>query len=96
MVNLFNSVLEATPSDATGLTALALWILVCILFVLAALLFFLLMLGIQRRRKETKGVVAFNEEFQVREDRSDKIFLTLHVMAFLVFVIIYFIAIAVS
>ena len=45
--NYNHNPVQATPSDATGLTALAIWILSCLIFVLAALLFFVVMLGIR-------------------------------------------------
>ena len=101
---MFNSVLSSTPSDATGLTALALWILTCIIFVFIALVFYVVILiNMRRLRKNARSQIAsVLEDEMLRSDQNqmlpihvndvtdlDPLLFSIHTVAFAIFTITY-------
>ena len=104
LVNMFNSVLSTTPSDTSGLTALAVWILFCIIFVFIALFFYVVILvKTKRQNRKTDPVELMHEEDEEEPkkpgglhcrvpDDLDPLFLFIHLVAFGLFVLIYFCA----
>ena len=91
LVNLFNSALATTPSDATSLTVLAKWILCCITFVFIALIFYVVILVNQRRRGSRSNdskVSAADAKSQTKNQIDlDPLFLVVHLVSFGVFTI---------
>ena len=104
LVNMFNSVLSTTPSEPSGLTALALWILFCIIFVFIALFFYVMILvKMKRQNRKTDPVEPMHEEDEEEPkkpcsghcgvpDDLDPLFLFIHFVAFGLFVLSYFCA----
>ena len=98
---MFNSALSTTPSDATGLTALAIWILSCIVIVFIALLFYVLILGNMKRLEKkiksdmdlSKGrrmIRVPSKETDLKSSFDfDLIFLVVHLVTYATFIIIY-------
>ena len=94
LVNMFNSVLSNTPSDSSGLTALSVWILVCITFVFSALFLYIIILvqmkNNARNNRSLVGPTLDEEKDKGRKDFDfDPIFLVVHITLFIVFVIVY-------
>ena len=98
LVNLFISVLRTTPSDSIGLTALAAWVLGCIIFVFIALLFYVVILvNIRSASKTGKSKVSsLDDKKSNSTPRNSKIpidldifFLLVHLASFGLFVMTY-------
>jgi len=92
LVNMFNSVLSTTPSDSSGLTALSVWILVCIAFVFSALFLYIIILVQMKKMALNKKSHIEPINGEAKEKRStdyDPIFLVVHITSFIAFVIIY-------
>ena len=92
---MFNSALSSTPSDSTGLTALAVWIFSCIIFVFVALLLYVVILVNNKRlEKRVKSNLKpyQNDEKDTMKKRADfdQIFLIAHLVSFAAFVMVYF------
>ena len=93
LVNLFNSALATTPSDATSLTVLAKWILCCITFVFIALIFYVVILVDQRRRgsrsndSKVSAADAKSQSDTKKQIDLDPLFLVVHLVSFGVFTI---------
>ena len=95
---MFMSVLSTTPSDTSGLTALALWILFCIIFVFIALFFYVVIL-VKTKKQNRKTDPEDEEEpkkpycgYRGVPDDFDPLFLIIHFVAFGLFVLSYFCA----
>ena len=98
---MFNSALSTTPSDSTGLTALAIWILSCIVFVFIALLFYVVILvDMKRLGKKIKSDTNMSQassKIRVPSEETalkssfdfDLIFLVAHLVTYATFIIIY-------
>ena len=98
---MFNSALSTTPSDSTGLTALAIWILSCIVFVFIALLFYVVILvNLKRLEKKIKSDINMSQassKIRVPSEETDLkssfdfdlIFLVAHLVTYATFIIIY-------
>ena len=98
---MFNSALSTTPSDSTGLTALAIWILSCIVFVFIALLFYVVILvDMKRPGKKIKSDINLSQassKIRVPSEETDLkssfdfdlIFLVAHLITYATFIIIY-------
>ena len=98
---MFNSALSTTPSDSTGLTALAIWILSCIVFVFIALLFYVVILvNLKRLGKKIKSDIDLSQassKIRVPSEETDLkssfdfdlIFLVAHLVTYATFIIIY-------
>ena len=69
LVNMFNSVLSTTPSDTSGLTALALWILICIIFVFIALFFYILILVKMKRQNRKTDPEPMHDEDEEKQKK---------------------------
>ena len=92
LVNIFNSALSNTPSEPSGLTVLAFWILSCIVLVCSALLFYVIILVEMKKPSNEKvsQVFSLDEEFEEKKNRNlDPIFLVIHTTSFIVFVVVY-------
>ena len=96
LVNTYNSALSTTPSASSGLTALAVWILSCIVFVFIALLFYVVIL-VKTKRQNRKIVPEsmFEDEEDSKKscgipDDLDPLFLLIHFVAFGLFMMIFF------
>ena len=89
---MFNSALSSTPSDSTGLTALAVWIFSCIIFVFVDLLHFVVILvDIKRLVKSNIKLYQSNENDTVKRRADfDQMFLIAHLVSFAAFVMAYF------
>ena len=93
---MFNSALSSTPSDSSGLTALAVWIFNCILFVFIALLFYVVILvKTKRQNRKTIPESMFEDEEDSKKscgipDDLDPLFLFIHFVAFGLFIVIFF------
>ena len=95
LVNLFNSALATTPSDATRLTVLAKWILSCITFVFIALLFYVVILV--NAKKRDKSNKSNDSKVSLAKSRSpsdaktsidlDPLFLVVHLLSFALFTV---------
>ena len=91
---MFNSALSSTPSDSTGLTALAVWIFSCIIFVFAALLLYVVILvdikTLEKRVKSNIKPYQSNEKDTVKKRADfDQMFLIAHLVSFAAFVLVY-------
>ena len=98
---MFNSALSTTPSDSTGLTALAIWILSCIVFVFIALLFYVVILvNLKKLGKKIKSDINMSQassKIRVPSEETDLkssfdfdlIFLVAHLVTYATFIIIY-------
>ena len=98
-MNMFNSALSSTPSDSSGLTALAVWIFSCILFVFIALLLYVVILvdmkGL-KKKIESSFKKSSDSKIIVLSDSEnctdlDPMFLIVHQASFVVFIIVYLI-----
>ena len=98
-MNMFNSALISTPTDSSGLTALAVWIFSCILFVFIALLFYVAILvdmnGLKKKiesnfMKSPDCKIIVLSDSENRTD-LDPMFLIIHQASFVVFIIFYLI-----
>ena len=94
LVNLFTSALWTTPSDSIGLTALAAWILACIIFVFIALIFYVVIL--LKIRADNHKVSSFEDKksnLNLRNTKSsidlDILFLMVHLASFGLFIMTY-------
>ena len=90
LVNIFNSMLTTTPGEADGLTALAVWIVACIIFVFLSLLSYVFILA---RMKMPKKVKTAFEKLSVEKKKdfvdADTVFLVINSVMFLVFLFVY-------
>ena len=100
LVNIFNSVVATTPSDADGLTALAFWIVACIIFTFASLLSYVFILIKMKIPKKITEEHAAKKQFLQDPEKNkflhkrpnldlDIALLLLNMTIFLLFVIIY-------
>ena len=92
LVNLFNSALATTPSDATSLTVLAKWILSCITFVFIALLFYVVILvNAKKRNKSNDSKVSLAKSQSPSDAKTaidlDPLFLVVHLLSFALFTV---------
>ena len=89
LVNLFNSALATTPSDATSLTLLAKWILSCITFVFIALLFYVVILVDAKKRDKNKDTKVSLDNAQSAKTGIDfdPLFLVVHLLSFTLFAV---------
>ena len=92
LVNLFNSALATTPSDATSLTVLAKWILSCITFVFIALLFYVVILvNAKKRNKSNDPKVSLAKSRSPSDAKTtidlDPLFLVVHLLSFALFTV---------
>lgn len=92
LVNLFNSALATTPSDATRLTVLAKWILSCITFVFIALLFYVVILVNAKKRDKSNDSKVSSAKSQSPSDAKtaidlDPLFLVVHLLSFALFTV---------
>ena len=92
LVNLFNSALATTPSDATSLTVLAKWILSCITFVFIALLFYVVILVNAKKRDKSNDSKVSSAKSQSPSDAKteidlDPLFLVVHLLSFALFTV---------
>ena len=93
LVNLFNAALTSTPSNPGGLTALSIWILGCIAAAFTALVFYVFILV---RMNIMDGEESSAVELkQIKNKTFDRLFLALHIGLFILFTIIYCVAIKV-
>ena len=93
LVNLFNAALTSTPSNPGGLTALSIWILGCIAAAFTALVFYVFILvRMNIMDGEESSAV---EPKQIKNKTFDRLFLALHIGLFILFTIIYCVAIKV-
>ena len=88
LVNMFNSALSSTPSASSGLTALAVWILTCIVFVKFALTFYVVILVNAKRL--SKRTHPLDEEKSNNPIDLDPLFFGIHFVAFGLFVMTHF------
>ena len=91
---MFNSVLSTTPSDSTGLTALTVWILVCIAFVFSALFLYIIILvkmknNVRNKRSCVEPTLEGEKDKTSKDFDFDPIFLVVHITLFIVFIITY-------
>ena len=84
LVNMFTSVLSSTPSDSQGLTALAAWILCTMILVFVALLLYVVVLVNMRRDMRRTGIDMERQSLDL-----DPIFLVVHVLLFIIFLVTY-------
>ena len=92
LVNLFNSALATTPSDATSLTVLAKWILSCITFVFIALLFYVVILVNAKKRDKSNDSKVSSAKSRSPSDAKtaidlDPLFLVVHLLSFALFTV---------
>ena len=81
---MFTSVLSSTPSDSQGLTALAAWILCTMILVFVALLLYVAVLINMRQ-----GMRRTSSETERQSLDLDPIFLVVHVLLFIIFLVTY-------
>ena len=94
---MFISVLS-TPPSASGLTALAVWILSCIIFVFIALFFYVVILAKMKRQNGKVDPEPMHDEDEEEPEKPccgvpddlDPMFLFIHFVAFGLFMLIYF------
>ena len=95
LVNMFNSALSSTLSDSTGLTALVIWILSCIIFVFTALFFYVVILVNNKRfskKTNPKNLPLDKERSDISSENRvdlDPLFFVIHFLAFGLFIITY-------
>ena len=91
LVNMFNSALSETPSDPSGLTALAVWIFSCIVLVFLALFFYIVILVNLKSvsMRSTRKISSVNAEISSDSVDLDLLFLIIHTAAFALFLITY-------
>ena len=92
LVNMFNSALSSTPSASSGLTALAVWILSCIVFVKFALFFYVVILvNTKRLAKRTNPLDKGRSKKSAGTPIDlDPLFFAIHFGAFALFIMTYF------
>jgi len=93
LVTMFTTVLSNTPTEPTGLTALAIWILGSLSLVFVALLLYVLILVNMKRlarRTGTKLIGTSGDEGRVD---FDSIFILAHPTLFAIFIISYFLVV---
>ena len=97
-MNMFNSALSSTPSDSSRLTALAVWIFTCILFVFIALLYVVILVDMKGLKKKIESNFKKSPDSKIivlsdSENRTDldPMFLIVHQASFVVFIIGYLI-----
>ena len=83
---MFTSVLSSTPSDSQGLTSLAAWILCTMILVFVALLLYVVVLVNMRRDMRRTGIDMERQSLDL-----DPIFLVVHVLLFIIFLVTYII-----
>ena len=92
---MFNSALSTTPSDSSGLTALAVWILSSIVFVFIALFFYVVILVKTKRmnKKSNPEILPLGAGKSKKPSRNpidvDPLFLAIHFLAFALFTLTY-------
>ena len=88
---MFNSALSTTPSDSSGLTALAVWILSCIIFVFIALFFYVVILVKTKgmNKKSNPEILPLGKAKSNKPFDIDPLFLVIHIVAFALFVMTY-------
>ena len=90
---MFNSAISSTPTASSGLTALAVWILGCIIFVKLALTFYVVILvNVKRNSKRTNPETLDKERSSKSKENPidlDPLFLGIHFVAFGLFVTTY-------
>ena len=97
-MNTFNSALSSTPSasSGSGLTALAVWILGCIIFVFSALFFYVVILvktkSLSKRTNPETSPLDKEQSSKSKENPIDldPLFLGIHFVAFGLFIMVYF------
>ena len=95
LVNMFNSALSTTPSDSSGLTALAVWILSSIVFVFVALFFYVVILVKTKRmnKKSNPEILPLGKGKSKKPSGNpldiDPLFLVVHFLAFALFTLTY-------
>ena len=91
---MFNSAISSTPTASSGLTALAVWILGCIIFVKLALTFYVVILvNVKRNSKRTNPETLDKERSSKSKENPidlDPLFLGIHSVAFGLFIMVYF------
>ena len=91
---MFNSAISSTPTASSGLTALAVWILGCIIFVKLALTFYVVILvNVKRNSKRTNPETLDKERSSKSKENPidlDPLFLGIHFVAFGLFIMTYF------
>ena len=92
LVNMFNSALSSTRSASSGLTALAVWILSCIVFVKFALIFYVVILvNTKRLAKRTNPLDKGKSKKPAGTPIDlDLLFFGIHLGAFALFIMTYF------
>ena len=92
-MNMFNSAISSTPTASSGLTALAVWILGCIIFVKLALTFYVVILvNVKRNSKRTNPETLDKERSSKSKENPidlDPLFLGIHFVAFGLFIMTY-------
>ena len=90
---MFNSAISSTPTASSGLTALAVWILGCIIFVKLALTFYVVILvNVKRNSKRTNPKTLDKERSSKSKENPidlDPLFLGIHFVAFGLFIMTY-------
>ena len=90
---MFNSAISSTPTASSGLTALAVWILGCIIFVKLALTFYVVILvNVKRNSKRTNPETLDKERSSKSKENPidlDPLFLGIHFVAFGLFIMTY-------
>ena len=95
LVNMFNSALSTTPSDSSGLTALAVWILSSIVLVFVALFFYVVILVKTKRmnKKSNPEILPLGKGKSKKPSGNpldiDPLFLVVHFLAFGLFTMTY-------
>ena len=91
---MFNSAISSTPTASSGLTALTVWILGCIIFVKLALTFYVVILVNARRISKRTNPESLDKERSSKSKENpidlDPLFLGIHFVAFGLFVMTYF------
>ena len=93
---MFNSAISSTPTASSGLTALAVWILGCIIFVKLALTFYVVILvNAKRISKRTNPETSPLDKERSSKSKEnpidlDPLFLGIHFVAFGLFIMTYF------
>ena len=91
---MFNSAISSTPTASSGLTALPVWILGCIIFVKLALTFYVVILVNARRISKRTNPESLDKERSSKSKENpidlDPLFLGIHFVAFGLFVMTYF------
>ena len=91
---MFNSAISSTPTASSGLTALAVWILGCIIFVKLALTFYVVILVNAKRISKRTNPESLDKERSSKSKEEnpidlDPLFLGIHFVAFGLFIMTY-------